>query len=991
MKNIYLKVMSLALVLVLAFSATSLLASAKETEKDIVFQNDTFIKYRDGDGYRYIGPIGDMNVDDEGAGAIISDADDYYDAHNKRNKDIAQTGANTLPESVDLSKSKYFPPIGNQGGLGSCASFAGVYYQFSYHVNEKMGVAATYENSRSPQIAYNFVSSGSNSGTTYFGNFGFLRYFGAPAISTVPYTDSDSLNWYATDGIWREAIRTRLDQYYKYDDVGEEDTMITSPDDEDLLAYKTALSDGKLLGFSTFIYSWKSVKLKQNVQAPENAKFVDEEVISVCDGSSGAHSMTIVGYNDNIWTDINNNDRVDAGEMGAFKIANSWGDGYCNDGFVWVAYDALNKISCVEGADYTARVPIFTSLRSITVRDYNDLSDIYIQYTLNTAKRTQHEVYITGEKDGTISKYKMFYGTGGAYTSQANEGAFDGTANACDGVFVCPLDNIVDGVQYDDFENYTWTIEFVDTNQDGNSLIVKDARIVNEVTGKTYVVEENVPASLDGSSVTYNLKDTTKSNKVVYYVGYDNPVLNYKVGDSQWQAVKMEENLERIGHTHKFVFEDTEDDVTLYFSDEQGNVDDNDGKYYLASDRLNFYRTEGVREKITITDVGYAGEVPDVIERFNFKVDMHGGYAPYKEQYTVENLDTGEIRYILYDQMGDKSFAFYSGGRYKITAQVMDQTGDEAVFEKIIDVIDFPFEFSEFEPLSDVIFVGESTDFHVVTKRESIISLGPRKSLYTFDIKDKDGNIIYTETLKSYKMHLDERSSKVLFSYIPEKAGDYTMTVSSTDLRNDYAEGTIEFTVFDKTYGDSNADGRVSVVDATNIQQHVASIITVEGVGHELADCDTNDIINVMDATYVQRYLAQLSDTAKVGDVVEYIPIVKPTEPTQPPTEPETQPSTVKNIVTFTNSFSWSNTIYCYYWSNENTNMVSWPGVAMTHAGVNDFNEVMYTFEVPKEATYIIFSNGSKQTTDISYSGGEVRYYPVADLDSNGKNLVKTW
>lgn len=36
--------------------------------------------------------------------------------------------------------------------------------------------------------------------------------------------------------------------------------------------------------------------------------------------------MTLVGYNDNIWVDINGNGIVDNGEKGAFKIANSWGN-----------------------------------------------------------------------------------------------------------------------------------------------------------------------------------------------------------------------------------------------------------------------------------------------------------------------------------------------------------------------------------------------------------------------------------------------------------------------------------------------------------------------------------------------------------------------------------------------------------------------------------------------------------------------------------------
>ena len=63
----------------------------------------------------------------------------------------------------------------------------------------------------------------------------------------------------------------------------------------------------------------------------------------------------------------------------------------------------------------------------------------------------------------------------------------------------------------------------------------------------------------------------------------------------------------------------------------------------------------------------------------------------------------------------------------------------------------------------------------------------------------------------------------------------------------------------------------------------------------------------------------------------------------------------------------------------------------MKNAGTNEFNEVMYTFDVPNGAKYLIFTNGSKQTTDITYSGGEVRYYPISQTDSKGNNLVQTW
>ena len=47
-------------------------------------------------------------------------------------------------------------------------------------------------------------------------------------------------------------------------------------------------------------------------------------------GASGEHVMTIVGYDD----DVNCGDDG----MGAFKVANSWGQGWKNQGFIWLPY-----------------------------------------------------------------------------------------------------------------------------------------------------------------------------------------------------------------------------------------------------------------------------------------------------------------------------------------------------------------------------------------------------------------------------------------------------------------------------------------------------------------------------------------------------------------------------------------------------------------------------------------------------------------------------
>ena len=76
-------------------------------------------------------------------------------------------------------------------------------------------------------------------------------------------------------------------------------------------------------------------------------------------GAEGSHGMTVVGYNDAVWTDVNGNGAIDAGEKGALRIANSWGSGWRDGGFTWLAYDALGYGSSVTGGPSSPREPAF--------------------------------------------------------------------------------------------------------------------------------------------------------------------------------------------------------------------------------------------------------------------------------------------------------------------------------------------------------------------------------------------------------------------------------------------------------------------------------------------------------------------------------------------------------------------------------------------------------------------------------------------------------
>lgn len=928
---------------------------------------------------------------------VISSVVDYNKYTNKSYIGKATTPlikSSILPESVDNSQSPYFPQIGDQGGLGTCVVFATTYYQFTYTMNKALGIKTTEDNTFSVKWVYNLVNHGSDNGSTAYTIYKLLKQHGCPTAKSLPYDGVDFKGWSTDEKIWREAMRYRLSDSQQFRDIGTERCEITSNNDTDLTAIKTALSNGDILKFSSYIYSWEYDNLKTNANAPENYKYNNETYVRLVSGHEGGHGMAIVGYNDNIWCDINGNNIVDSGEMGAFKIANSWSEAYGNDGFMWIAYDALNEISCVNNVEHiTERQPAVEDVYRIDVCDSYEGDDIYLKFTLNTADRSQFSVCFDADKNG--SEYKNYFLNGAGYYTASNNYAFDGTKNACDATFVYPLNDLDPEITPENFEQYNFRITIKDNNKDSIPLTVKNISLVNEHTNSEYKTNANYPIVLDGSEFTASVKESSKTNAVIYYIGYDNPTLYYKPKNGTFTTVSMEENSERIGALYKYVIYDITDDITLCFSNGKGLIDNNQGKYYTAKQGLNFYYTKNQRSHLTIKDFNLSNGTPDVSKRCLFDVDVTGGYENYMYKYTIENLSTGEIKNYDFNYNYDLSpYIFTNEGTFRITVEVMDYAKETSSLTKEIKVTNQPFQIDSVTPDRSAVLVSKNVQFSSVTVFEA--SYGSYSAKSRFVVKDSNGKVWRDEVVKYSTYDIKLKSTTTHFNFVPEKSGTYTLTVSSEDSNKEYAEKTISFIVYDMTIGDTNGDGIINIKDATTLQQYLAESINKTQNYKELSDCDGNSSINIKDVTSIQRYIINDKNCGNTGQIVEYIPPTQPTtEPTTQPTTvpPTTQPTTtpvVNNKVTFTNSLRWSGTIYCYYWSDSNTTMTSWPGKAMTNIGLNDYSESLYTFEVPKEATYIIFSNGSNQTVDISYNGGEIKYYALNTKTGNGYN-VATW
>lgn len=298
-------------------------------------------------GLHSMAETNEIESEDSGFGeGLISESEDdlnAFAAQFEPDNQITPFAATSLPSSVDLSTSPCFPPIGNQGSIGSCTAWASTYYQYSYEVNKLNNVTSTADRViYSPKWTYNNINSGVDKGSSYTDAYTLLKNQGAVTLNEFPYSSSgyDLQDLPTYDGAiedMRNALNTRLSFYGTYTISGS-GTVITSNKDSDLNQVKTALNNGKVLTFQTY----NDFNYKKGTGNWSNTKLVYRCYNAP---NSGSHAMTIVGYDDNVTCDINGNGTIEAGERGAFKVINSWGttnSGANNAGVLWIMYDALN-------------------------------------------------------------------------------------------------------------------------------------------------------------------------------------------------------------------------------------------------------------------------------------------------------------------------------------------------------------------------------------------------------------------------------------------------------------------------------------------------------------------------------------------------------------------------------------------------------------------------------------------------------------------------
>lgn len=248
----------------------------------------------------------------------------------------------SLPSSVDLSQSSYFPPITSQGNRGTCTAFATTYYQFTYEINKLNHTSANSDGSiYSPEWTFSFLAvENGETGMAMSTAYTILEKAGGCTLADMPYlsyeANGGATSWNTDFSLAAKAAEKRLDNWYTTN-INTADTPITSPSSAYLDNVKKKLVNGYVLTVAT----------DTDYNIMESSEY-GKIIVRVGKANSG-HALTVVGYNDNVCIDVNGDGTISPSERGAFKIANSWGSDYANNGYVWVLYDALNSVSQISG------------------------------------------------------------------------------------------------------------------------------------------------------------------------------------------------------------------------------------------------------------------------------------------------------------------------------------------------------------------------------------------------------------------------------------------------------------------------------------------------------------------------------------------------------------------------------------------------------------------------------------------------------------------
>jgi len=234
-----------------------------------------------------------------------------------------------LPVEFDLSI--MMPPVRSQGSQGSCVAWATTYYLKSYQ--EKIQheyLYASYENVMSPAFVYNQSKLGEDcgSGSAIAKALEILKTKGCNTWEEFPYTDLDCLRLPSEEQQQLAEIN-KINDYFSVaiPELNTDENYTLTNLIKTLILQKNPI----VIGMSV------DDDFKANIPLNGDGIYIYNKYDENKDDSACGHAMLIVGYDD---------------ELNAFKIVNSWGTGWGENGYGWINYNFFldqNDSDFVEG------------------------------------------------------------------------------------------------------------------------------------------------------------------------------------------------------------------------------------------------------------------------------------------------------------------------------------------------------------------------------------------------------------------------------------------------------------------------------------------------------------------------------------------------------------------------------------------------------------------------------------------------------------------
>ena len=216
-----------------------------------------------------------------------------------------------------------FPVPLSQGQQGSCVAWAVGFASKSYFEKQErnwnlgyqncLGMYShKYEHIFSPAFIYNKINNGEDEGSSFIDALKLLKNTGICTWNYMPYDENDYTTLPNSTAI-NNAQQYKIINYYRINNSY--GTFTTN----EILIMKEYLDNGTPIIIA--------VVADSNLHYPNETNNLGEFVWNTVGTVSAGHGMCIIGYEENY----------------GFKVMNSWGTYWGNDGFIWISFDLFQN------------------------------------------------------------------------------------------------------------------------------------------------------------------------------------------------------------------------------------------------------------------------------------------------------------------------------------------------------------------------------------------------------------------------------------------------------------------------------------------------------------------------------------------------------------------------------------------------------------------------------------------------------------------------